>query len=386
MLVGFGLIRHSTWQGNIHLHTSMEVVAALLALIVGSLALVRFYAQKNTLFLFIGTGFIGTGLLDGYHALVTSSYFSAHFPSKLDSLIPWSWISSRVFLSIMLCLSWVAWRRESRLGLSGRVKDRTVYLMAGLMTLAIFLFFAFVPLPSAYYRELIFHRPEEFVPAFFFLLALIGYLRKGLWRYNKFEHWLVLSLIVSCISQAVFMSLSGHVFDTMFDVAHLLKQLSYILVLIGLIASMYRLFIQEENNAEEVKTTNAALQKKIVQHQLAEEALGSSEELNQVLLIAIPDLMYRVNGEGTFVDFIPASGAKPFADPELFLGQNITDVLPNEVAAKVGSAVEQALATADIQYCDFKLSIEGELRDFDARIVTISPVETLLITRDIDRP
>jgi hypothetical protein len=75
MLVGFGLIRHSTWQGNIHLHTSMEVVAALLALIVGSMALVRFYAQKNTIFLFIGTG-----LLDGYHALVTSSYFSAHFP------------------------------------------------------------------------------------------------------------------------------------------------------------------------------------------------------------------------------------------------------------------------------------------------------------------
>ena len=48
-----------------------------------------------------------------------------------------------------------------------------MYLTSAILTLASFLFFAFVPLPRAYYPEIIFHRPEEFLPAFFFLVALV---------------------------------------------------------------------------------------------------------------------------------------------------------------------------------------------------------------------
>ncbi|MCH8331052.1 MAG: hypothetical protein IH946_06690, partial [Bacteroidetes bacterium] len=51
----------------------MEGIATLLALVVGTMALVRFYSKKNNTFLFIGTGFLGTALLDGYHAIVTSA-------------------------------------------------------------------------------------------------------------------------------------------------------------------------------------------------------------------------------------------------------------------------------------------------------------------------
>ncbi len=61
-IVGLGLIfgyvatRGSTWIGGAPLHTVMESVSTLLALIVGTMALVRFYAKKNNTFLFIGTG------------------------------------------------------------------------------------------------------------------------------------------------------------------------------------------------------------------------------------------------------------------------------------------------------------------------------------------
>lgn len=40
-------------MGDIHLHTLMEVVATLLAGVVGTMALVRFYTRKSNLFLFI---------------------------------------------------------------------------------------------------------------------------------------------------------------------------------------------------------------------------------------------------------------------------------------------------------------------------------------------
>ena len=238
LTVGYVMMRGSGWQGSTQLHTLMEGIATLLASIVGAMSLVRFYSKKNNTFLFIGTGFLGTALLDGYHAAVTSAFFAPYLPSELASLIPWSWVASRLFLSVLLCLSWLAWIREQRLGEAGRISERSVYLVAGGLTLASFLFFAFVPLTRGYYPEFVFHRPEEFVPALLFLVALVGYLRKGKWRDDAFEHWLVLALIVGFVSQAVFMSFSGRLFDMEFDAAHLLKKVSYVCVLTGLLINM----------------------------------------------------------------------------------------------------------------------------------------------------
>ena len=132
------------------------------------------------------------------------------------------------------------------MGAAGRISEKAVYWGVGLLALASLVFFAFVPLPRAYFPELLFHRPEEFVPAFFFLAALAGYLKKGRWKSDAFEHWLVLSLIVGFMGQTLFMSFSGRLFDGMFDVAHTLKKVSYILVLTGLLISMYHLFRQAE--------------------------------------------------------------------------------------------------------------------------------------------
>jgi hypothetical protein len=112
------------WMGTAELHTVMEAIATVLALVVGVLALVRFYSHKNIPLLFVGTGFIGTGLLDGYHALVTSAFFSPFLPSGLPSLIPWSWIASRLFLSVMIWLSWLAWRWEAKPGARSREPGR----------------------------------------------------------------------------------------------------------------------------------------------------------------------------------------------------------------------------------------------------------------------
>ena len=246
LVLGFLMVRGSTWQSGAQLHTVMEALATLLALIVGGMALARFYSRKSNALLFVGAAFLGTSFLDGFHAVVTSEFFSPLLPSDLPSLIPWSWVASRLFLSFLLFLSWAAWTRERRLGDSGRVSEGVVYLSVAVMTLACFALFVLVPLPRAYYPEFPFPRPEEFLPALFFLLALVGFLRKGDWRTDVLEHWLVLSLIIGFIGQAMFMSTSGQVFDVGFDLAHLLKKISYVMVLMGLLLSMLTIFWREE--------------------------------------------------------------------------------------------------------------------------------------------
>jgi len=251
----FLVLRLIQWQGSTQLHTIMETAATLLALFVGMLAIVRYYTQKSSCFLYIGTGFIGTGLLDAYHALVTSSFFAIILPSPPPSLIPWSWIASRIFLSVLLWLSYLTYTQKAN---KKPVSETMIYGSSIAILLVSFIFFAFMPLPRAYYLELALSRPEELIPGLFFLLALIGYLKKGDWRHDAFEHWLILSLIVGFLSQVLFMSLSIQLFDTMFNLAHLFKKVSYLCVLIGLSISMYAIFKQAEaaNNAKSAFLAN----------------------------------------------------------------------------------------------------------------------------------
>ncbi len=242
-------IRDFDWQGSQSLHTLMETIATLLAFLVGILALIRYFSQQDSQFLYIGAGFLGTGLLDAYHTVVTSAFFLPFMPSNYPHLVPWSWLASRLFLSVMLFISWWLWHRH-RHKPDYQHKTAAVFWGTGLATLSCFLFFALFPLPSASEPEWTIPRPFDFIPAVFFLAALIGYLRKGLWAENDFDHWLVLSLIVGFATQSTFMPLSMQVNDTEFNVSHLLKKLSYILVMVGLLINLYQSYLALRQETE----------------------------------------------------------------------------------------------------------------------------------------
>lgn len=298
-------MRGMSWKGSAELHTIMEVIATLLALMVAAMAMVRYYTRKEIIFLLLGTGFIGTAFLDGYHAVVTSTYFRPFMPSDIGELIPWSWVASRQFLSMLMVITLYAWYREKKLGKAGRIQEKTVYILTAAFTLASFIFFAFAPLPRAHYPDIIFHRPEEFVPAIFFLIALVGFLKKGDWKKSIFEHWLVISLLVGLIAQTVYMSFSGSLFGLEFDMAHSLKKVSYICVLIGLLGAMYSIFKSEQANRARLEYANESLHEALatlesennLRIQIEENLRGreralmrSNEELEKFAYVASHDL------------------------------------------------------------------------------------------------
>ncbi|MEE9125759.1 MAG: ATP-binding protein [Planctomycetota bacterium] len=264
LVVLYLVLKGSSWRGSTDLHTVYEVIASLLALFVGAIALVRFYARPENTYLFVGAAFLVTALLDGYHAVITSSRFADAFPSAPHALIPWSGTASRLLLSVLMGCSYLAWRQEQKLGTEGRINSTSVYLTLAGVTLASFCFLAFAPLPPAYFPDLLFGRPDAFYPAVFFLAALVGYLSKGAWREDDFESSLVLSLILGLFTQTLFMSRSHELFDAMFDMAHLLKILSYAIVMAGLLGNIYRLHRQ-------FYRTNTSLETEIEERRTAEE-------------------------------------------------------------------------------------------------------------------
>ena len=262
----FALTRSIQWHSDGYVHTVIETIATLLALMVGSVAWIRYKSRPSNTDLFLAAAFIGTAMLDCYHAVVTAPWLAADFVSSSATLIPWSWMASRLFLSIMLFMTWWAGRRERRLGAAGKIAVSAVVWGTALFTLSCFLFFAFTPLPPAYYPSRFgIHRPQEWIASAFFLLALGGYLRDGKWRSETIEHWLVLCLITGLIGQTLFRPTSSATFDLNFDLAHYLKKLSYLFALTGLMVNMLVLYRRAD--------ISAALEREIAERKKADEQL-----------------------------------------------------------------------------------------------------------------
>src|SRR5215467_798159 len=58
-----------------------------------------------------------------------------------------------------------------------------------------------------------------------------------------------------------------------------------------------------------------------------------NDERDRAILSAIPDLMFLHSPDGTFLDYHATNPGALLMAPELFLGKNIADVMPQPVAA-----------------------------------------------------
>ena len=260
-------LRATSWVGGIRLHDIQESVAVTLALGVATIALVRFYSRKTNSFLLLGAAFVGTALLDAYHAVATSASVQGS-NSALRSTSPWSWLASRLFLALLLWFHAPPLRPGRR---EMALDERAVYLLVGAVALACFAFFTFVPLPSAYFPDSFVDRPAELLPAVFFLLALVAHLRHGAWRTAGFESFLVTSLLLGLMSQVAFMPFATRPFSAASEAAHVAKDLSYLCVLLGLIDNVYAISRRADESAAELARANAALRAEIDERSLAEQ-------------------------------------------------------------------------------------------------------------------
>ena len=207
------LVQGLRWHGNTELHTLIETVCALLALMGSAIALTRYYTRKTATYLLFGSGLLGAALLDGYHAMMTSSFLSGQTASAHVALTPWSGVAARVFLGLLLFFSSLAAKNEEQSRLVRGLGERSIYAVVGASTLVCFFVFTLVPLPATVYPLAILHRPADLLPSLFFGLAAMQCIRKGAWKTNPFDHWLILSLIAATSGHLFYLVFSGSLYD-----------------------------------------------------------------------------------------------------------------------------------------------------------------------------
>ena len=305
LLVGGSVLfrQNFGWSTGATIHTIMEAIATVLAFIVGGLALVRYYSRKQITFLLIGCGFLGAGLLDLNHALATSDWILSARMTIDPSLRPvdldaWTWTAERMFLSLFLFGSLVAWRQQVSDGAVETFSETGIYVTALVMAVSNLLFFEWVPLGTLTRPFQPIPRPAEFIPAAVFALTFVGFLRRGSWRRDPFEHWLLVSLLIATLAHAAFMAFSWQRYDARFDAAHLLKIASYVSILAGLLSNVYETFMREAEGFEALKVSNDALAHEIAVRAHTEQAAKESRSRLQDFLDNANDLIQSVSPEG----------------------------------------------------------------------------------------
>jgi len=138
-----------------------------------------------------------------------------------------------------------------------------------------------------------------------------------------------------------------------------------------------------KNLERRVEIRTGELKQEIGERKRTEEALRKSEAKTKALLDAIPDLIYRLNRKGDFLDFKIPRDFNALLTPEQAIGKNIFDILPAALARQLKIYTEKALDTHEPQIFEFEVMVDNTIRDREARLVVSGEDEVIAIVRDI---
>jgi PAS domain S-box-containing protein len=137
----------------------------------------------------------------------------------------------------------------------------------------------------------------------------------------------------------------------------------------------------------EIRALSEQLEARVVERtaQLREanDSLTRVEARQRALLDAIPDIVFRIHRDGTYLDYSAPRGAASVPQ-EGIIGSRVTaSGLPAEVARAMLQAIERAVDGGRLETLEYDLETGGEVRRFEARIVRSGTDEIVATIRDI---
>lgn len=252
----------------------IDLFASIFALFIGVLAIVRYYTKKTNInYLFLGLGFITVAFLDGFHILSTFDTFSDLLTVGSSQIFPMSMVFSRLFLSIIFLLSWIFLKEEKRVrGKREKVAFLGLLFAISLFTIAVTFFTSFFDGFESYHFAI----SMQTVALMTYLVTLVGYTRDEVISYRKFDFWIIFSLVFSILSQIFYLPYLNIEYELMLNLSTLAKFISYFVLLIGFLCSIYEMYKREEQVQKEIERKNSLL--KLTKQKVEEAYMVLREE------------------------------------------------------------------------------------------------------------
>lgn len=115
----------------------------------------------------------------------------------------------------------------------------------------------------------------------------------------------------------------------------------------------------------------------------AEEELKENKDRIQALLDASPDLVFRMDSEGVFLDYHTSKPEQLLFPPDTFMNKKVTDVFPQGFSSKFIEYIKKALETHELQTFNYEIPVNNGFTHFEARITELSADQVMVVTRDV---
>lgn len=115
-----------------------------------------------------------------------------------------------------------------------------------------------------------------------------------------------------------------------------------------------------------------------------EAVLKDEKAVQKAILQALPDLKFRMNLEGYFLDFYGKDDQKDLLIPsKTFIGKNMRDLLPDYIVQAGVRNAQLAIQTGQVQTFEYPLLIHKEKQRFEARVSAVNDSEVVVVIRNI---
>jgi signal transduction histidine kinase len=240
-------------------HFYFEIFAVILSTIVAFYCITRAYTLNEKFSLFIGIGFSTIAVIDFLHAVF--SYGAVGKTEFLTYFIPQTWFAGRTFLGAMLVFAVAKYApkvgqqdgqqmeeggEEEPHGINRlhvkrgqRKLDRTLllsvfvlaFLAISVVAISFFTIFPGIVLPYSLAR------PYENPSLILFSIALFLFYKKKLYNTNDAFYKGILGALIIDVFGQIIMSYSSTNFHTAHNVAHILKNSGYFIIIVSLAMS-----------------------------------------------------------------------------------------------------------------------------------------------------
>jgi PAS domain S-box-containing protein len=121
----------------------------------------------------------------------------------------------------------------------------------------------------------------------------------------------------------------------------------------------------------------------VTERKQADALLHETVARNKAILKALPDLMFLTTKDGVFLDFHAKEWGVLFIPPEQFIGKNIREVFPEDLAEALTGCFEQAMKSVEPVIHEYSLPLDETKGYYEARVVSCDRSRVLSIVRDI---
>ncbi len=121
----------------------------------------------------------------------------------------------------------------------------------------------------------------------------------------------------------------------------------------------------------------------MIERKRADDALRSSMATNRAILNAIPDLIFRIDRKGIFVNFKAAKEKNLLTPEKEFLGKHVNDVFPQDIASSILNCLEKAFVTGEVQLLECQITQKNKVHSYEVRFAVSDVAEVMAIVRDI---